>query len=69
MVVVQVDDYLIVEQDIDWRTIISDPKIKAAMQDVDQSLLDWSLSLSPLERLRSSYNAAYALREFKHVKT
>ena len=49
--------------------IIADPEIRALVQDIDQSLLDWMLSLSPLERLRSASNAARALKRFKYVKT
>jgi len=52
-----------------WQTILANPEIRAAMRDIDQSLLDWTLSLTPLERLRSASNAAHTLRNFKHVKT
>lgn len=51
-----------------WEEIIADPNIKAVMQDIDQSLLDWSLGLTPLERLRCASNAARALNRFKHDK-
>ena len=53
----------------DWKSIIKDPKVRAAMRDVDQSLLDWTLSLTPLERLRCATNAARALNRFKNAKT
>ena len=52
-----------------WEEIIADSNIKAVMQDIDQSLLDWSLGLTPLERLRCASNAARALNRFKHDKT
>ncbi len=51
-----------------WEVIVADPEIRAAMRDIDQSLLDWTLSLTPLERLRCASNAARALKKFKHVK-
>ena len=52
-----------------WEAIIKDPKIREAMRDVDQSLLDWTLGLTPLERLRCATNAARALNRFKNAKT
>lgn len=52
-----------------WKEIIADPEMKAAVRDIDQSLLDWALSLTPMERLRCASNAAIALNKFKHVKT
>lgn len=52
-----------------WDAIVSDPKIRAAMRDIDRSLLAWTLSLTPLERLRCATNAARALNRFKRVKT
>ncbi len=52
-----------------WEAIIADPKVRAAMRDIDQSLLDWTLSLTPLERLRCASNAARALNRFKYAKT
>ena len=32
-----------------------DPLLLAAVNDVDETLLDWSLSMSPLERLDACY--------------
>lgn len=52
-----------------WDIIVADPKIRAAMRDIDRSLLAWTLSLTPLERLRCATNAARALNRFKRVKT
>lgn len=52
-----------------WRDIAADPEIRAAIQDIDQSLLDWMLSLTPLERLRSVSNATRALNRFKRDQT
>ncbi len=43
-----------------------DPLVLEAVRDVDQSLLDWSLALSPLERLRACHRAAVALARFRH---
>ena len=48
-----------------WKVIVTDPKIRLAVQDIDQSLLDWTLSLTPFERLRCASNAARALKRFK----
>lgn len=47
-----------------WEVIAADPEVRSAVQDVDQSLLDWTLSLTPLDRLRSASNAARALKRF-----
>jgi hypothetical protein len=41
--------------------------ILEAVRDVDQSLLDWMLSLSPRDRLRASSNAATALGKYRLV--
>jgi len=56
-------------QDQRWEVIVADPEVRAAVQDVDQSLLDWTLSLTPLDRLRSASNAARALKRFKRDET
>lgn len=58
-----------IESPKNWKLIVVDPKIRAAVQDIDQSLLDWSLSLTPLERLRCASNAMRTLNRFKHDKT
>ncbi len=52
-----------------WEVVVVDPEIRAAVQDVDQSLLDWTLSLTPLERLRSVSNATRTLKRFKRDET
>jgi len=49
--------------------IVADPEIRALVQDIDQSLLDWFLNLTPLERLRSVSNMVRTLGRFKYVKT
>jgi len=54
---------------IQVRRVVADPEIRAIVQDIDQSLLDWTLSLTPLERLRSASNILRTLKRFKHVKT
>jgi hypothetical protein len=41
-----------------------DPLIVEAAKEVDGSLLDWMLSLSPRERLRACSNASRALGKF-----
>ena len=46
-----------------WEVIVADPEIRAAVQDVDRSLLDWTLGLTPLERLRSASNATRTLKK------
>jgi len=38
-----------------------DPLILAAAREVDATLLDWALSLSPMERLRACTKATDAL--------
>jgi hypothetical protein len=52
-----------------WQVIATDPEIRAMVQDVDQSLLDWFLSLTPMQRLHSASNVAHGLKRFKYVKT
>ena len=52
-----------------WEVIVADPEIRAAVQDVDQSLLEWTLGLTPLERLRSASNATRTLKRFKRDGT
>jgi hypothetical protein len=52
-----------------WEVIVADPEIRATVQDIDQSLLDWTLSLAPLKRLRSASNAVRTLKRFKYAKT
>jgi hypothetical protein len=42
-----------------------DDLVRQALRDVDQSLLDWTLSLSPRERLRACSNAAVALGKYR----
>lgn len=44
-----------------------DADLREASEDVDATLLAWSLSLSPLERLRAASRAASALGKFRHV--
>jgi len=41
--------------------------LRAAAEDVDKSLLSWSLSLSLRERLRACSKAAASLAKFEHV--
>lgn len=41
-----------------------DPLVIQAAREVDRSLLDWALSLSPRQRLRACSNAGLALRRF-----
>jgi hypothetical protein len=43
--------------------------LEAAAREVDGTLLDWALSLSPRERLRACSNAARALGKFRHVSS
>lgn len=42
-----------------------DPLVVQAAREVDLTLLDWSLRLSPRERLRACTNASVALGRFK----
>ena len=41
-----------------------DPLVVEAAREVDQTLLDWFLELSPRERLRACSNATIALGKF-----
>jgi hypothetical protein len=43
-----------------------DSLLRESVGDVDQSLLDWALSLAPRQRLRASHRAAVALARFRH---
>lgn len=43
-----------------------DPLIVEAVKEVDVTLLDWALSLTPRERLRAATRAERALRKFVH---
>ena len=43
-----------------WKASL-DPLVLAAAREVDVTLIDWALSLSPLERLRACSNATDAL--------
>jgi hypothetical protein len=43
-----------------------DPLVLEAVREVDASLLDWALSLTPRERLRASTKAAAALGRYRH---
>ncbi|HEY6476696.1 MAG TPA: hypothetical protein VI456_08940 [Polyangia bacterium] len=49
-----------------WRQSL-DPLIVEAAREVDPTLLDWALGLSPRERLRACSNATGALGKFAHV--
>ena len=44
-----------------------DPVLLAAADEVDVSLLDWTLSLSPLDRLRVASRAIKALTRWQRV--
>ena len=44
-----------------------DPLVLEASDDVDRSLLAWSLAMSPRERLRACTRATRALSKFKRV--
>jgi hypothetical protein len=44
-----------------------DPLIVEAAREVDGTLLDWMLGLSPRDRLRACSNASRALGRFSHV--
>jgi len=50
-----------------WQVIAANPEIRAAVQDIDQSLLDWFLSLTPMQRLHSASNVALVLKRFKRA--
>jgi hypothetical protein len=44
-----------------------DPELLAAADEVDQTLIDWSLSLSPRARLRACSRATRALLGWRRV--
>jgi len=44
-----------------------DPLVLEAAKDVDLSLIDWALAMSPRERLRASTNVVRTLTRFGHV--
>jgi hypothetical protein len=44
-----------------------DPVLVAAADEVDTTLIEWALSMSPLERLRASSRAARALTGWRRV--
>jgi len=46
-----------------------DPLILEAVRDVDQTLLDWTSSLTPGERLRACYRAGMALDGFDRARS
>ena len=46
-----------------------DPLVVAAAREVDRTLLDWALSLSPRERLRACSKAAITLSQFAHASS
>jgi hypothetical protein len=50
----------------DPEAIALDALVLEAVDEVDQSLLDWALSLSPRERLRACHKATVALARFRH---
>lgn len=45
--------------------LADDTALQAAAAEVDRTLIRWMLSLTPLERLRASTNAARALYRFR----
>jgi len=48
-----------------WPELELDSLILQAAREVDQTLLDWSLHLSPRERLRGCSKAGMALGKFR----
>lgn len=46
-----------------------DPELVEAVQDVDLSLLRWSLGLTPLERLRACAGTTRTLDRLRHGTT
>jgi hypothetical protein len=53
-------------RDRPWKGSL-DPLILEAADEVDGTLLDWALGLSPRERLRACSNATIALGKFVNV--
>ena len=45
-----------------------DPAVLAAADEVDQTLLDWFLGLSPMERLRACSRASAALSGWRRAE-
>ncbi len=52
----------------DWLARV-DPDLLAAAEEVDVTLLDAALALSPLERLRACTRATRGLASFRRVST
>lgn len=50
-----------------FEDLVSDPELRQARLEVDRSLLRWSKSLSPMDRLRACSNATRALDRFRRV--
>ena len=43
--------------------------VRQAAREVDRTLIDWALSLSPLERLRASMRSAASLEALRDAKS
>lgn len=43
--------------------------VRQAAREVDRRLIDWALSLSPLERLRASVRSAASFEALRDVKS
>jgi hypothetical protein len=52
---------------IHYEDIVTDPLLRRARREVDQTLLAWARGLSPLERLRACSNASRALDRFRRA--
>ena len=43
--------------------------VRQAAREIDRTLIDWALSLSPLERLRASMRSAASLEALRDAKS
>lgn len=53
--------------EVEQAVALRDPELVEAAREVDQTLLRWSLGLTPLERLRACTQATSTLERLRHA--
>lgn len=53
--------------EVEQAVALRDPDLVEAAREVDQTLLRWSLGLTPLERLRACTQATSTLERLRHA--
>lgn len=53
--------------EVEQAVALQDPELVEAAREVDQTLLRWSLGLTPLERLRACTQATSTLERLRHA--